>query len=105
MSCSSARVSLRATRCASSTSESAGVSVGANAGIGFVHLVAGAGLVVPVELAGLLALGELVRAVAVRLVLRQAALAEPLLLAVDHELRRLGRGASHDAGHLPSCLR
>src|SRR5688572_7372133 len=105
MICSNARVSPRATRCARSTSESACVSVGANAGIGFVHLVAGAGVVVPVELARLLALRELVRSVAVRLVLRQAALAEPLLLAVDHELGGLGRGASHDAGHLPSCFK
>src|SRR5689334_12544315 len=64
-------------------------------------LVALAGVVVPVQLAGLLALGELVRAVAERLVLRQAALAQPGFLAVDDDLRGLLRGALDDPGH---CL-
>src|SRR5688572_8723981 len=64
-----------------------------------LQLVACARLVVPVELAGLLGFRELVRAVAVRLVPGQAAFAEPLLLAVDDELRGLAGGAHHDSGH------
>src|SRR6185436_3874426 len=49
------------------------------------RLVALAVLVVPVKLAGLFVEGQLVRAVAEWLVLRQAALEKPLLLAVDDE--------------------
>src|SRR3954465_15039889 len=49
-------------------------------------LVALAGVVVPVELVRVFTQRDLVRAVAIRLVLGQAAFAEPLVLAVDHVL-------------------
>src|SRR5262245_58525270 len=65
-------------------------------------LVALPGVVVPVELARLLALGELVRAVAERLVLRQPALAQPDLPAVDRVAGRFLRGASDEACHAGS---
>src|SRR6185503_18883283 len=71
---------------------------------GVGHLVALARFVVPVELSGFLGLRQLVRAVAVRLVLRQAAAAEPLLLAVDHVLRRLREGALNESSHRYSLL-
>src|SRR5882672_5646691 len=68
------------------------------------HLVALAGVVVPVELAGLLALGELVRAVAERLVLRQAAFAQPDFFSVDDVARRFRGGAFYKAGHIDSLF-
>src|ERR1043165_8405313 len=80
---------------------------------GVGDFVALAGIVVPVELPLLLGPGHLVRAVAVRLVLRQAAAAEPYLLAVDDVLRRLQQRALNEACHRysprrrihrPSCL-
>src|SRR6185436_10824751 len=74
-------------------------SVVADAIKGVLHFVALAGLVVPVELARLFALRHLVRAVAVRLVLRQAAAAEPLLLALDDVLHRFRQRALDDSGH------
>src|SRR5688500_20123160 len=57
-------------------------------------------IVVPVELAGLLAERELVRAVAERLVLRQAALAQPLLLAIDDVRLGLHQSTLHDSCHV-----
>src|SRR6185295_14882066 len=63
------------------------------------RLVALAVLVVPVQLPRLLVEGELVRAIAERLVLRKAAPAEPLLLAVDHVRGGFMGGALHDACH------
>jgi len=68
------------------------------------YVVPLAGLVVPVQLARLLAAGELVRAVAERLVVRQPAFAEPLLLAVDDEGGGPGCGAFHDTCHGNSSL-
>src|SRR4051812_42745928 len=52
-----------------------------------------AGVVVPVELAGLFALGELVRAVAIRLVLGEAAFTQPNLFAVHYVAGGFLRGA------------
>src|SRR5262245_2216239 len=66
------------------------------------RLVALAVFVVPIELARLFVEGELVRAVAERLVLRQPAAAEPLLLAVDHVCLGLVFGALYDACHAGS---
>src|SRR5678816_794800 len=95
-------------------SRRAATSVMTDAIEGVRHLVALAGLVVPVELARLFRPGHLVRAVAVGLVLGQAAAAEPLLLAVDDVLRRLRQRALNDSGHWyslrfrvrkPSCRR
>src|SRR5262249_19699187 len=68
------------------------------------RLVALAVLVVPVELARLFIEGQLVRAVAERLVLRQPAPAEPLLLAVDHVRRGVLGGAFYDTCHCASPL-
>src|SRR4051812_34274461 len=73
--------------------------IAADGGEFICHFMALAGVVVPVELVRVLALRDLVRAVAVRLVLRQAAFAEPLVLAVDHVLRGLLGGASYEPGH------
>src|SRR3989442_10621847 len=56
-------------------------------------LIALAGIVVPVELAGLLALRQLVRAVAIRLVLRQAAFAQPDFFPFGDVAGRLLQGA------------
>src|SRR5262245_47161628 len=63
------------------------------------RLVALAVFVVPVELAGLFVEGELVRAVAEGLVLRQSAAAEPLLLAIDHVGFGLVGGALYETCH------
>src|SRR5262249_16021555 len=63
------------------------------------RLVALAVFVVPVELARLFVEGQLVRAVAERLVLRQAAPAKPLLLAVDHVGGGFVGGAFDEACH------
>src|SRR3954463_13184370 len=57
-------------------------------------------VVVPVELALLLALGELVRAVAVRLVLRQPAFAKPGFLAFDHVAGGLLGCSLYETGHV-----
>src|SRR5439155_25117029 len=83
------------TACPVPASFTPGLSERADAGEIVPHFVALPGVVIPVELAGLLALGDLVRAVAVRLVLRQAALAQPGLLAFDHVAGRLLRRALH----------
>src|SRR5688572_8329260 len=84
---------------------SASKSERADAGDGVVDFMSLAGIVVPVELARVLALGQLVRAGAVGLVFRQAALAEPVLLAFDHILRRLLWGAFYQPGHGEAPLR
>src|ERR1051326_7357866 len=63
------------------------------------RLVALAVFVVPVDLARLFVEGQLVRAVAERLVLRQAAPAKPFLLAVDHVGGGFVGGAFHQACH------
>src|SRR5690242_19095168 len=63
------------------------------------RLVALAVLVVPVELSRLFVQRHLVRAVTKRLVLRQAALAEPLLLAVDDVSSGSVGGAFDEACH------
>src|SRR4029077_1453322 len=76
--------------------------VAANIGVAVLRLVALAVLVVPVELAGGLALGELVRAIAERQILRQAAGANPLRF--DARLHFVGvvAVALHDPSHVRS---
>src|SRR5258706_11233335 len=78
---------------------------GADAAEGVLDFVALAGVVVPVELAGLLAFGELVRAIAIRLVLGEAALAQPDFLAFHHVLGGFLLGALGETGHTDSFPR
>src|SRR4051812_6896769 len=74
-------------------------SVAPDAGKRLRRFMALALLVVPVLDAVHFALGQAMRAIAERLVARQATLAEELRLATDHQLVGLGSGALHDAGH------
>src|SRR5581483_2244908 len=74
-------------------------SEGADAAEGVGRLMTLAGGVVPVELAVFLALGELVRAVAKRLVPGEPAFAEPHFLAVDHVAGRFLRCALYESCH------
>src|SRR5918995_1739763 len=62
-------------------------------------LVAAIAFVVPVELVRIFVLRQLVRTVAERLVARKPALAQPLLLPVDDELRGFHARALDDPWH------
>src|SRR4051812_4924319 len=83
---------------------SASNSEAADSGEGVADFMSLIGLVVPIEFAGVLVLRQLVRAVAVRLVLRQAALAQPDLLAFDRVFRRFLGRAFDQPGHGASCV-
>src|SRR5688572_27370785 len=65
----------------------------------FCDLVTLAAIVVPVQLVTRLAARHLVRAIAERLVPRQAAAAKPLLFAVNHDAAGFHRGAPYDPCH------
>src|SRR5262249_46493989 len=91
------RVSSRVSYCATALE-------GADARIAIVGVVALAGVVVPVEPVRVLAARQLVRAVAVRLILRQAALAQPHLLAFDDVLGRFLQRALDETWHRYSSL-